>query len=570
MGDSSSSSSSSSYPSFPTSSPSSFPSPSTVMDSSSSCPHDPISQASPSASVSSSGSTLASPSETSSPFSTMNNAIALPPDIQHDRSTQEPGPRKIRRIRLYSSSKMAAQSSSTSLATQDDTSLQGPSRRASKDPTLLLLSESFGSLKHVALEDSPSTILLPTSTVFSISLTSVTSSATVSADWTRNIYPLVWKVMGRRQWGHPMNPFVRNPRAEHEEAFSHLRTRVEVLEWRDSNNQAVEYQWMVSIAGPLSDLRRLSVTTTEHQQDLALVSLLQDETKLTKLKSLYLDLQQFEGQGQIPIRDLCSRMGHLHEPGIRGSCYAPATIEQTNGAQPWRLRSLQTSRTDLSLFPLCPKLCRLELKATPEQTVATPLQPILACSQLEELHFTGTMSFRVSGFIHIFPQLHSLEALTITLEEQDDFYHRLDPAAIMTTATGLEKLARYHKILFAILYRRPALKSFALRGVAIQPQLYFRDFNGSPTSPRIELELWLEIGISPALRNDLPGRQQMWKLVYSQLGRMSHLRDLTLKSSDLEKSKFTGFDLLGEATRLKNLSLIDPLDHLGLARRLIH
>ncbi|KAG0214903.1 hypothetical protein BGX33_001691 [Mortierella sp. NVP41] len=239
----------------------------------------------------------------------------------------------------------------------------------------------------------------------------------------------------------------------------------------------------------MPNLKRLSLTTTESQQDQnrAFVSLLQDGNKLTKLRSHDLDLQRFEGQDRIPIRDLFSRLETLHELGINGPWYSGATsaeLEQVRQGRPWRLQSLKTPRTDLSLLSVCPELRRLELTAMPTQTEESPLAPIFSCTKLEELCFTGRSAFKVSDWGRVLFRLHALTMLIITISNPDDFrqlrplrYDHIAPSLkklVVNLVMGMNEEAQAtlsledQSMLASILFARGALTTLVIRGFNLE------------------------------------------------------------------------------------------------------
>ncbi|KAG0202653.1 hypothetical protein BGX33_009550 [Mortierella sp. NVP41] len=384
--------------------------------------------------------------------------------------------------------------------------------------------------------------------------------------------------MGHRQWRHPRCSFVLNPRAEHDEAFSRLRCRVEEVEWSNADTQAVGYERLVPIIRSMPNLKRLSLTTTESQQDQngAFISLLQDENKLTKLRSLDLDLQRFEGQDRIPIRDLFSRLETLYELGINGPWYSGATsaeLEQVRQGRPWRLQSLKTPRTDLSLLSVCPELRRLELTAMPSQTEESALAPILACTKLEELCFTGRTAFNIADWGRVLFRLHALITLSITLGHPSDF-RRLRPLRYDHFAPSLKKLVvdldrgmsggaqptlslEDHTMLASILFARDALTAFVLRGFDLEHRYLRTTFEmlGKNTFHRLE-ELRLEISVPQP--DDVRRQREIWQNIYGLLANLRIVHTLTLRCRDLDKTPESGIHLLGRATHLRHLSLMDP------------
>ncbi|KAG9072885.1 hypothetical protein KI688_000666 [Linnemannia hyalina] len=268
--------------------------------------------------------------------------------------------------------------------------------------------------------------------------------------------------------------------------------------------------------------------------------------------------------------------------------------------QPWRVRKLRTSVETLSMLHKCPHLVSLALEHVPlfAGSIANrpySLRHILMCPNIQELSITWwtgcdevkdlvetllslthlrTLEYCVSHLEHLqflvplLPHQRLPPPVLCQMHGEDEEYRRL-PLAVPTLehitiknahVDNSQEEEEFERLVPEILKTRPLLKTFTLPSCSINPRTFF------PQPGKETDDKWACTGLEK-LAFRLPWtiqgeskeqiRQEVWRPMYRQLGKMKSLTSLTIWGKLIDMSPEAGISQLAGAVELERLAIKD-------------
>ncbi|KAF9136285.1 hypothetical protein BG015_003173 [Linnemannia schmuckeri] len=405
----------------------------------------------------------------------------------------------------------------------------------------------------------------------------------VSKEWHNTMYMLLYDRIDQQQWKSDHFPLLLKENERKADVIA-LRRRVREVTWADFYNHRVDSRRLAMLLRTFSNVRELTIITRAFPLSREFLGFLQDGQAMPNIKVMRLHLHRpFQGQDALSIRTAIGSVSRLDELSVDGPWFRDESNEELNSdPSVWQLRRLQLPRWSPNILQRCPELRVLVLASNPDMVQETNIAPFQGCSKLEELRFASRTGFEVRAFGPVLLSSKTLTTLTIDHLPQDQF-SRLGLFANAAYAPSLKRLElgslplpnnithgsdqnalsfRDQAMLVNILRTHSELQSFILRGVTIDGHSFFTLFEGGQSvascpCPQLK-ELWLELRAAPLMEMVPAALDTFFTRIFSQIGRMTGLRTLTLKSTNLRVSSDAGFLLLREATELKKLALSDP------------
>ncbi|KAK3819362.1 MAG: hypothetical protein JOS17DRAFT_756279 [Linnemannia elongata] len=333
--------------------------------------------------------------------------------------------------------------------------------------------------------------------------------------------------------------------------------------------------------------------------------------QLRNLRCLSMDIAM-PSTGPLLLEKFYPLFSQLEELSIAGSWYhytaplAPSTTSSTTTApdstttaapgldQPWGLRKLRMSVDMQSMLQNCPHLVSLTLGSVQLFDGSFNYRPfslrqILVCPSLQELRIAWWIRSREDDdLVETLMSLKHLRTLEYFISRPGDFQflvplrppqhlhqmhredeeYRLLPLAMPALEHIIIKNVVIHqyqenefnRLVLEFLKTRPLLKSFALHSYPINPRILF-------PQPSNEIDdTWACTGLEKlAIR--LPWviqvkfeeqvRQEVWRPMYRQLGKMKSLKSLTIWGKDIDMSPEAEISHLAGAVGLERLAIKD-------------
>ncbi|KAF9545732.1 hypothetical protein EC957_010595 [Mortierella hygrophila] len=399
--------------------------------------------------------------------------------------------------------------------------------------------------------------------------------------------------------------------AHKEPLFSYASSTVDDTPWPfSSTGSQLSEQVLTRILEATPNLTTLSLTFKYPEPQVKLVDAIR---QLRNLRCLSMDIAM-PSTGPVLLDNFYPIFSQLEELSIAGNWYhytAPQVSSTPSSTttvpdstttstapgldQPWRVRKLRTSVETLSMLHKCPHLVSLALEHVPGSITNRPysLRHILMCPNIQELSITWwtgcdevkdlvetllslthlrTLEYCVSRLEHfqflvpLLPHQRQPPPALCQMHDEDEEYRRLPLAVPTLEHINIKNIyvgsqeEEFERLVPEILKTRPLLKSFILPSYPINPRTFFPQ-PGKETDDKwacTELEkLAFRLPWTIQSESEEQTRQEVWRPMYRQLGKMKSLKSLTIWGKLIDRSPEAGISQLAGAVGLERLAVKD-------------
>ncbi|KAG0019632.1 hypothetical protein BGZ80_005503 [Entomortierella chlamydospora] len=399
----------------------------------------------------------------------------------------------------------------------------------------------------------------------------------VCKDWNRILSNLIWYEVLEMDWHHPSFPTRVPPYAQFQDLAVHF-VHTRVFSWHSnkaiSQRRITTKDFALSTQLPPAAVSRvLSLMSNLTSVELHLDSYpaLSDFDDLKKLEKLELNMLNCSTPGfsVTLFADLFSRINCLK------LVMPPETVEVSMSGlpetDPWVMTVLEIEPEAIPLASHCKKLKELAVGCDRDFEQVS-MRPVMECQDLEILRINVDLMF-FSGVAEVLPSLTNLKHLEIIVNSSAEIEFFNAPDTPMPLLEILEikhmshqdpgNISSFSRTYGTILRSHSNLRTFHVEGAAINPSLVFP----VPGQERVASEWVCDQLEHLALILSWPGwsitskdeKCQCWDEVFVQIGKLSHLKTVSIESEDLEVHPGRGFlEKCAPLYDLKSLVLSAP------------